>query len=38
MKIKNGVKKFYALKDKNLMKRVKGSIQLEINLHYNPVC
>lgn len=37
LKIKNGVKKWYALKDKNCLRRSKGQILLELSLVYNPI-
>lgn len=36
-KIQNGKRKFYALKDKKLVRRAKGAIELELNMIYNPV-
>ncbi|CAF1029366.1 unnamed protein product, partial [Brachionus calyciflorus] len=35
--IQNGKKKVYPLKDKKLLNRAKGSIELEMELIYNPV-
>lgn len=37
LKIKNDQKRWYALKDEQLLRRVKGRILLEINLFWNPV-
>ncbi|KAG0437710.1 hypothetical protein HPB47_017321, partial [Ixodes persulcatus] len=36
IKIKNGEKKWYGLKDRKLKTRVKGQILLEMNVVYNP--
>ncbi|XP_022252034.1 multiple C2 and transmembrane domain-containing protein 1-like, partial [Limulus polyphemus] len=37
LKIKNGEKRWYALKDKKLRGRAKGQILLELDIVYNPV-
>lgn len=37
LKVQNGKRKLYALKDKKLAQRTKGSIELEIDVIYNPV-
>lgn len=37
IKIKNGEKKWYGLKDRKLKTRVKGQILLEMNVVYNPI-
>lgn len=37
IKIKNGEKKWYGLKDRKLKMRVKGQILLEMNVVYNPI-
>lgn len=37
LKIQNGKRKMYALKDMKLMCRTKGAIELEMYLIYNPV-
>ena len=37
LKIKNGERRWYALKDEKLIGRAKGSILLELSLNYNPI-
>lgn len=38
LKVYNGKRKLYALKDKKLMHKTKGHIELELCVIYNPVC
>ena len=37
LNIQNGKRKLYALKDRKLMRKTRGCIELELNLVYNPV-
>lgn len=37
LKVKNGEKRWYALKDKKLKARAKGQILLEVDVYYSPI-